>query len=180
MLLLHPSLFPVHLHCCETELNKVKEKVKQADRRSSLPTCHSVLKGCHSSIKGSEAQIVCRDADSGKTLTQPDSTRLWSPSLEEQVLFLSSISFLFSPLYLPPPTAVLHFVFSALQFSLFPFVIYSLLVNLAFVGYLSHFGTSVLSSSTFPPPYHSASVYPFFRHAEPVKVISVLETGGRV
>lgn len=179
LLSLSLSLFPVHLHCCETELNKVKEKVKQADRRSSLPTCHSSRMGSCSSMKGSKTQIVCRDADWGKTrLAQPDSTRLLSPSLEERVIFCS----LLFPI--TPPTshsAVLHllfFVFPASQFPRFSFVIYSQLVNLAFACYLSHFGTSVLSSSTSPPLYHSASVYPFFLHVDPVKVISVLETGG--
>lgn len=96
-------LFPVHLHCCETELNKVKEKVKQANRRRSSPTCHSGRMGRCSSMKGSKAQIICSDADWGKTrLTQPDSTRLLSPSLEERVIFCS----LYQPPLVPitPPT----------------------------------------------------------------------------
>lgn len=173
------SLFPVHLHCCETELNKVKEKVKQANRRRSSPTCHSGRMGRCSSMKGSKAQIVCSDADWGKTrLTQPDSTRLLSPSLEERVIFCS----LYQPPLVPITPPTLQFCVSCFththSFFLFSFVIYSLLINLAFACYLSHFGTSVLSSSTSPPPYHSASVYPFFQHVEPVKVISVLETGG--
>lgn len=124
------SLFPVHLHCCETELNKVKEKVKQADRRSSLPTCHSSWMGRCSSIKGSKTQIVCRDADWGKTrLAQPDSTRLLSPSLEERVIFcsLSASSFPHYPSHLPlcslasPVFCVPCFTVSSLLFChLFP------------------------------------------------------------
>lgn len=54
-------------------------------------------------MKGSKAQIVCSDADWGKTrLTQPDSTRLLSPSLEERVIFCS----LYQPPLVPitPPT----------------------------------------------------------------------------
>lgn len=138
--------------------------------------------GCCSSMKGSETQIVCSDADWGKTrLTQPDSTRLLSPSLEEGVIFCSISASSFT---ITPPTshfAVLHlpfFVFRASHSFLSSLLSSIQFPNLAFACYLSHFGTSVLSSSTSPPPYHSASIYPFFRHVEPVKVISVLEGGG--
>lgn len=138
-----------------------------------------------SSVQGSKPHIFCSDADWGKTrLTQPLSTRLLSPSLEERVIFcsLSASSFLHYPSRLPlcSLASPLFCIPCFTHFSLFSFVNCSLLINLAFACYLLHFGTSVLASSTSPPPYHSASVYPFFRHVEPVKVISVLEMGGGV
>lgn len=162
MLSLHLfPLFPVHLHCCETQLNKVKEKVKRADGRSSSPTCHSGPMRRGSSTKGSKRRnsAVLRDVCWGKTrLMPPDSTVLLSPLAGTKIYF----SVLYQPRLSPhypshhplcslasPSFRASCFAHISLPFChLFP-AYKSCLPSLC---YSSHFGTSVPLHPPHPPP----------------------------